>query len=187
MGITFNNGVVLAAERRFSYGTFVVSRHAKKVFKITDQVGAACAGMAADMQILVRQITAYVKIRELEINRPMPPNSVAKLLGVLLFENRFAPFLAQVIVGGLDGKPSIFVLDPIGSVIPDEYASVGTGAEMAIGVIDAEYTPGLKEEDAKKLAVKAIRAAIQRDSASGDGVEMLVLTPSNANTETLSF
>lgn len=187
VGITYPQGVVLGAEKRFTYGTFVVSRSGKKVFSISDKVGAACAGMVADMQVLVRQITAYVKIRELELGRPMAPNSVAKLMSVLLFEMRYTPLLTQTIIGGVGEKPSIYVLDPLGSVIPDEYAAVGSGAEMAIGVIESEYNPNMTESQAKELAVKSIKSAIQRDAASGDGVDLLVLTADGCKTESINF
>ncbi|MBI4258562.1 MAG: proteasome subunit beta [Thaumarchaeota archaeon] len=187
VGIAFKDGVVLGAEKRFTYGTFVVSRSGKKVFSITDKVGAACAGMVADMQVLIRQITSYAKLRELELSRPIPPNSVAKLMSVLLFEMRYTPLLTQVIIGGVDGKPAIYVLDPLGSIIPDEYAAVGTGAEMAIGVVEAEYAPNMTEKQAKELVVKSIRSAVQRDAASGDGVDILVLTEKGSETESLNF
>ena len=70
VGISFDNGVVLASEKRVSYGNFVVNKNTKKTFPVTDQVGAACAGMIADMQILVRQVGALAKIRKL--TRPWP-------------------------------------------------------------------------------------------------------------------
>ncbi|MBI2185094.1 MAG: proteasome subunit beta [Thaumarchaeota archaeon] len=187
VGVTFKDGVVLGAEKRFTYGTFVVSRSGKKVFNITDRVGAACAGMVADMQVLIRQITSYAKLRELELNRPIPPNSVAKLMSVVLFEMRYTPLLTQVIIGGVDGKPTIYVLDPLGSIIPDDYATVGSGAEMAIGVVESEYTANMTEEQAKELVVKAIRSAVQRDAASGDGVDLLVLTQNGSKSESMNF
>ncbi|MEM4318228.1 MAG: hypothetical protein QXQ68_09240, partial [Candidatus Nitrosocaldaceae archaeon] len=58
VGVTFDDGVVLAAEKRISLGTYVMSKSGKKTFKLTEKVGAACAGMIADMQILMRQIEA---------------------------------------------------------------------------------------------------------------------------------
>jgi len=187
VGITYKDGVILGAEKRISYGTYVVSRTGKKVFKISDYVGAACAGMVADMQVLIGEISSNVKIRELELRRPVPPNSVAKFMSVLLFEKRFTPFLTQVVIGGIDGQPSIFVLDPLGSVIPDEYASVGTGAEVAIGVIESGYTKGLSEKDAKDLAVISIKSAIQRDATSGDGVDLLIISREGTREEAISF
>ncbi len=176
VGITYNDGVLLAAEKRVSYGNFVVNKNTKKTFNVTDHVGAACAGMVADMQVLVRQVSALSKIRKLETRRNVEPNSVAKLMSVIMFERRYFPLLTQVVVGGVTtGKPEIYTLDPLGSVLPDRYAAVGTGAEMALGVMDAEFDENLDEEKATNLALKSIRSSIQRDSASGDGIDILII------------
>jgi proteasome beta subunit len=187
VGISFDSGVVLASEKRVSYGNFVVNKNTKKTFPVTDKVGAACAGMIADMQILVRQVGALAKIRKLETRRNVPPNSIAKMMSVIMFERRFFPLLTQVIVGGIDNKPQIYTLDPLGSVLPDEYAAVGSGAEMALGVMDGEFRANMSEQSAKELAVKAIKSSIQRDSASGDGIDVLSMTQNHQQEESLTL
>jgi proteasome beta subunit len=176
VGISFNNGVLLASERRVSFGNFVVNKSTKKTFVLTENVGAACAGMVADMNVLARQVTALSKIRKFEIRRDLPTNSVAKLMSVIMFERRYFPLLTQVVVGGYDTKPQIYTLDPLGSLLPDEYASVGSGAEMALGVLDAQYNPKMNEEDARNLAIKSIKSSIQRDASSGDGIDILIIS-----------
>jgi proteasome beta subunit len=185
VGISYQDGVLLAAEKRVSYGNFLVNKNTKKTFPVTEFVGAACAGMIADMQVLVRQVGALAKIRKLETKRNVAPNSVAKLMSVIMFERRFFPLLTQVIVGGVDGKPQIYTLDPLGSLLPDEYAAVGTGAEMALGIMDAEYKKELSEEKAKELAIKAIKSSIQRDSSSGDGIDLLMINSNGYREESL--
>ena len=184
VGITYNDGVVFASERRIAYGNFVVSKTTKKTFVITPHVGAACAGLVADMQILSLQISALAKIRKMEIKRDVPPNTVAKMMSNMMYERRFFPLLTQVIVGGLVDKPVIFTLDPIGSVLPDDYAAVGTGAEMALGILDQQYKKELTEEQAVDLAVKSVRAASMRDSASGDNIDVLVMNKDGAKETT---
>jgi len=184
VGITFNEGVVFASERRIAYGNFVVSKTTKKTFVITPHVGAACAGLVADMQILSLQIAALAKIRRMEIKRDVPPNTVAKMMSNMMYERRFFPLLTQVIVGGLVDKPTIYTLDPLGSVLPDDYAAVGTGAEMALGVLDPQYKKDLTEAQAVDLAVKSVRAASMRDSASGDNIDVLVMNKDGAKETT---
>jgi len=184
VGITFNEGVVFASERRIAYGNFVVSKTTKKTFVITPHVGAACAGLVADMQILSLQIAALAKIRRMEIKRDVPPNTIAKMMSNMMYERRFFPLLTQVIVGGLVDKPIIYTLDPLGSVLPDDYAAVGTGAEMALGVLDPQYKKDLTEAQAVDLAVKSVRAASMRDSASGDNIDVLVMNKDGAKETT---
>jgi proteasome beta subunit len=187
VGITYQDGIVLAAEKRISYGNFVVNKNTKKIFTITDQVASACAGMVADMQVLTRQVGALAKIRKLETRRDMATNSVAKLMSVIMFERRYFPLLTQVIVGGVQTTPEIYTLDPLGSLLPDNYAAVGTGAEMALGIMDAEYKKNMLEDTSKKLAIKAVKSSIQRDSASGDGIDVLTITKKGIEEESLGL
>jgi len=175
VGITYDNGVVIASEKRIAYGNFLVSKTTKKTFQLTPNVGAACAGLVADMQILALQISALAKIRKMEIKREIPPNSIAKMLSNMMYERRFFPFLTQVIIGGFVDKPTIYTLDPLGSVLPDEYAAVGTGAEMALGVLDPQFKEKMTEKEAVELAKKAVKSATLRDSFSGDGIDFLVI------------
>ena len=187
IGITCGDGIVLAAEKRVSYGNFVVNKNTKKVFAITHNVAAACAGMVADMQVLVRQVTALSRIRKLEIRRDVATNSIAKLMSVIMFERRYFPLLTQVVVGGTDPSPQIYTLDPLGSLLPDDYAAVGTGAEMALGVLDSEYKTDISIEVARNLAVKAIKSSIQRDSASGDGIDLVIITDKGIREDTIKL
>ena len=176
VGITYDGGLVLASEKRIAFGNFLVSKTTKKTFEITPKVGATCAGLVADMQILTLQIAALAKIRKMELKREVPPNSVAKMMSNMMYERRYFPLLTQVIVGGVVDKPVLYTLDPLGSVLPDEYAAVGTGAEMALGVLDPQFKQNMTEDEAVDLAKKAVRSASLRDSASGDGLDIMVIT-----------
>ena len=188
VGLVCDRGVILAAEKRVSYGYYIMSRAGKKVFKITDRIGVACAGMVSDMQILVRNVGAYARLYEYEVGRPMSVRAAAKLMSNMLFEQRSFPLLTQTIVGGIDDEgPVLYVLDPLGSVVPDKYAAVGSGAEIAMGVLEAEYKEGLSMELGRELALRAIKSAISRDAISGDGVDMLFITPDGAKEESIRF
>lgn len=187
IGLTYQDGIILAADKRISYGNFVVNKNTKKIFPITDLVASACAGMVADMQVLTRQVGALGKIRKLETRREMATNSVAKLMSVIMFERRYFPLLTQVIVGGVHTTPEIYTLDPLGSLLPDNYAVVGTGAELALGLIDSEYRKNMTEDASKKLAIKAIKSSIQRDSASGDGVDILAISKKGIEEESINL
>ena len=154
----------------------MVSKSTKKTFPITNKVGATCAGLVAHMQILSLQISALAKIRKMELKRDVPPNTVAKMMSNMMYERRYFPLLTQVIVGGVVDKPIMYTLDPLGSVLPDDYAAVGTGAEMALGVLDPQFKPNMSRDEAVELAKHAVRSAALRDSASGDGLDVLVIT-----------
>ena len=184
IGIVCKDGVILAAERRVTYGYFVMSKSGKKVFKIADKVGAACAGIVADMQILTREVGAYLNLYSYEREQSVTVRTAAKLMGSMLFERRYFPYLAQTIVGGIDeGGPKLFVLDPLGSVIEDKFTAVGSGSEIAMGLLESEFKEGLSVEEAKGLARKAVKAASARDIGSGEGLDMLVITNNGVREE----
>ena len=176
VGLTCSDGVVLAAEKRVSWGRMVMSRHGKKVFKITPRMGLAFAGLVSDMQALTREVTAYANLYNLEHNREISVRSMAKLISNMLFQRRMMPLLMETVVGGVDGDgPVLFSMDPVGSLIPDPYISAGTGAPIAMGLLEAQYSEEMDVEAGAELALNAIRSAVARDVVSGDGVDMLVI------------
>jgi proteasome beta subunit len=180
--------VILASEKRASYGGLVFSRAVKKVFKVTEHIGAACAGLVSDMQILVREVGAYVNLFELESGRPISVRPAAKLMSTLLFSRRFLPLITQTIVGGVDEEgPSLYVLDILGSVIPDKYAAVGSGAEIAVGVLEESYRDGITVKEGKDIVTRAIKSAVSRDARSGDGIDFLVITKNGIQEESVKF
>ncbi len=188
VGVVCSEGVILASEKRVSYGYLVVSKGGKKVFKITDSIGAACAGLVSDMQILVREVEAYANLFDLDVGRSISVRAAAKLMSNLLFGRRLAPLITQTIVGGIDEEEaSLYVLDILGSVIPDKYAVVGSGTEIAMGVIEEGYREDLTMEEAKDLVVRAIKSAISRDIMSGDGIDFLLITKDGTREESIKF
>jgi len=188
IGLVCSDGVILASEKRVSYGYMVMSRVGKKVFRLADHIGAACAGLVSDMQVLVREVGAYTSLFRMDTGRLMPVKSAAKVMSNLLFGRRLVPLITQTIVGGMDDEgPSIYVLDVLGSVIPDKFAAVGSGAEIAVGVLEQEYKDGMSTGEAKDLAIRAVKSAISRDVMSGDGVDILVITKEGMQEESTKF
>ena len=177
VGVVCKDGVILAAERRVTYGYFVMSKSGKKVFKIADKIGAACAGIVADMQILTREVGAYLNLYSFEREQSITVRTAAKLMGSMLFERRYFPYIAQTIVGGIDeAGPRLFVLDPLGSVIEDKFTAIGSGSEIAMGLLETDFKEGMAIDDAKGMVRKAVKAASARDIGSGEGLDMLIIT-----------
>jgi len=177
VGIKVRDGVVLAAEKRVSYRGYVMSRAGKKVYRITDRMAMAAAGLFADMQTLRKIMETEIRYQELTTSSRMSVRAAAKLLSAILYRYKSSPFLSEILFGGVDDEgPHLFVLDPVGSVIEDDYAAIGTGAPIAIGIIESGYRSDMAISDARNLAVQAIRAAISRDVMSGDGVDLAIVT-----------
>ncbi|MFB6490214.1 MAG: archaeal proteasome endopeptidase complex subunit beta [Thermoproteus sp. AZ2] len=177
VGIKAADGVVLAAEKRIAYGFYSLSSSGKKVYVVNDRMAIASAGVIADMQTLAKILRVNAKMYELDAKRKPSIAAMAKLLSVIMFSNRVMPFIAEVLVGGYDEEgPHVYVLDPVGSLIEDDYAALGTGAKMAISVLDAGYRRDMTLADARKLAVSAIKAALERDPVSGGGIDIALIS-----------
>ena len=188
IGVVCQEGAILASEKRVAYGYLVISKGGKKVFKITDRVGAACAGLIADMQILSREIEAQANLFSMEVGRPISVRAAAKLMANVLFNRRYAPLITQTIVAGLDEEgTSLYVLDVLGSLISDKYAAVGSGTEIAMGVLEEGYKEDMTLSEAKQLVTRAIKSAISRDVMSGDGVDFLIITKDGLAEESTKF
>jgi len=179
VGVTYPRGVVIAADKRASAGTFIASKKAQKIHPITDNIVFTISGLVADAQILVKWIRNHVKRMSIEQNRPPLVKEVANLTSMLLhnYFRTLIPFMVHFIIGGIDPTgPHIFFLDHTGGAQEDKFISTGSGSPVAYGVLEAEYRRDLTEEDAIKLALRALRSAIKRDAATGDGIDLAVIT-----------
>ena len=188
VGVVCAEGVILASEKRVTYGNLVMSKGGKKVFKLTNQIGAAYAGLVGDMQVLTREVEAQANLFGMEVGRRISVRATAKLMSNILFNRRYAPLITQTIIGGLDDEgPSLYVLDVLGSLIPDKYAAVGSGTEIAMGVLEEGYKENLSIDKAKELVIRAVKSAISRDAMSGDGIDFLIITKEGVTEESIKF
>ena len=177
VGLVFADGVVLAADKRVSYGYTLMSKSGKKVFALNRKIGMSCAGLMGDMQGLAKSLTAEIKIYELQNNRSISVKGAAKLLANILYSAKMLPYYTEILIGGVDDTgPHLYVMDPIGSILEDYYAGLGNGSPVSTGVLDQQYKSGMSRQEAEALAVRAIRAAIARDITTGDGVDVMVIT-----------
>jgi len=177
IGLKTSEGVVLAGEKRLSYDGFVLSRNARKIHMITDRIGVGFAGLMGDVNYLVRLLKYSAKNYELQHGREIRTRSLAKLLSVILYSYKLFPMLTEVVVGGYDEEgPSLYILDPVGSVIEEKYVAVGSGAQLALGYIEPRYHPEISLKEAEELAVNAVKTVIERDVLSGDGIDLVTIT-----------
>jgi proteasome beta subunit len=177
VGLKVDEGVVVGAEKRISYGGFVLSKAGKKVFKISDRMAMAAAGLFGDMQTISRIIAAEVMYRERITSKKMSVRATAKLLSAILYSYKLMPFISEIIFAGYDEEGfHLYVLDPVGSLIEDDYIAVGTGATIAIGILENSYRKDLPLKEAEELCIRAIKTAASRDVASGDGIDLAIIT-----------
>ncbi|MBD3227557.1 MAG: archaeal proteasome endopeptidase complex subunit beta [Candidatus Lokiarchaeota archaeon] len=179
VGIKCEDGIVLASEKRLTFGRMILSRSVKKVFRVSDNIGIACAGLVSDFQKLQSIIEAQINIYNLEEGIKIKPKAAAKLVSNILYRNKFFPYFTSTIIGGADEDGVyLFALDPIGSIIEDNFAAAGSGSEISIGVIEKKYDENMTTDNGKELAIQAISAATKRDPSSGEGIDILVVKSS---------
>ncbi len=178
IGMVTKDGVVLATERRVTSGTMISNKTAQKLFKIDQNIGITIAGLVGDAQVLARYLKAEVSLYRLRRSAPLSAEGAATLLANILSGNRYYPYYAWLIVGGTDAKGGhVFSVDPAGGCIEDKFVSVGSGSPFAYGLVEDGYSRDLPSSDAIDLALRGLTAAMKRDSASGDGYIVHVITP----------
>lgn len=178
VGMVCTDGIVLATDTRaIAGGYFIAHRAVKKIQRIGDYLALTMAGGVADAQSVVDTLRYYANIFKLEKGKPMPVKAAARLASNIFFSARLFPYIADVIVGGVDENGgAIYNVDLFGSLTEDKYHSTGSGSPVAFGILESEYRDDLTIKEAIPIAVKAVNAAIQRNAGTGDGFDVAVIT-----------
>ena len=155
----------------------IMSKTAQKVFRIDRNLALTIAGWVGDAQAVVRYFSAEVALYRLRRNGLLTVDAAATLLANLLNGNRMFPYLAWLILGGVDAKGGhIYSVDAGGGSMEDRFVSVGSGSVFAYGVLDEAYSRDLTISDGIDVALRGLTAAMKRDSASGDGYVVHTIT-----------
>lgn len=177
IGLLCSDGVILATDRRATMGSFIAHKAAKKLFRIDDRMGMTIAGVVADAQRIVDIATAEIKLIKYEMKRDISVRSVAVLISNILFGSRIFPYILRAIVGGIDfNGAQMFVIDLYGSVTKESCIATGSGSPYALAILETEYKKEMSVEEALPTAIKAMKAAMSRDTASGNGFDVAIIT-----------
>ena len=176
IGVVCKDGVILASDTRVTMGTYIAHKHGKKIYKIDDHLAMTISGGVADAQRTVDILTANAQLYRLNMGRPMPISSAARLIANLLFSSRYAPLIAQVLIGGVDDTGQhVFSLDPFGSLTEEKCVATGSGSPIAYGVLEDKYKEDMSATEVLPVIVKAVDSAMKRDAASGDNFNIAVI------------
>ena len=175
--LTCTDGVVLAADTRASAGFFIADRHVMKIQKVDRHLGMTIAGGVADAQNLVDVMRYNANIYRISNREIMPVNSAARLCSNVLFNQRYFPYYVQIILAGYDNKSGgqIYNIDLFGSMTSEKYISTGSGSPVAYGYLESEYKEGSSVNEAYKIAIQAVAAAIRRNSGTGDSINAVII------------
>ncbi len=182
VGILCKDGIVLAADKRATAGYLIANKKFEKVMPITDKIAVTVAGTVSDVQLLVKYLKSELKIKFFRTNSEPTVREAANLMAMFLYSNirRFSviPGIAHFVMGGKDDSGfHVYDLAPDGSIaLVDDYVSSGSGSVYAMGVLETLYKKGISVDEGVKLAAKSITAALRRDIASGNGIDIFTIT-----------
>ncbi len=183
VGITTAEGVVAAADRRASIGNVVAHKDVQKIEQVHPRAVLTLAGSVSGAQALVQNIQAEVRLHEARRGEPPSIPALATLASNMMQGGRFS--IITPILAGVDGDGNhLYTLDPMGSALPDEYTATGSGMQYAFGVMEDGYRDDLSNDEAMDLAVRAVRSAVERDTSSGNGVSVAVVTDDGVDIRT---
>ena len=175
VGIKAEDGVVLATDMRASMGYMVSSKDVQKVEEIHPTGALTIAGSVSAAQNLISSLKAEVRLYEARRGEHMSMKALSTLTGNFLRSGAF--FIVSPILGGVDDEgPHIYSLDPLGGTTEEEYTVSGSGSQYALGLLEQEYEEEISIEDAKSAATRAVKSAVERDLASGNGINIAVVT-----------
>jgi len=180
VGLVCKDCVILAADKRATAGNLIVDKKVSKVVKINEYLAVTTAGTVSEIQLLIKYLRAELKLKEIRTNSKPTVKEAANLMAGMVYGSirtfSTIPGIAHFLVGGIDTDVHLYDIFPDGSINKiSDFVCSGSGSVFAYGVLEASYKPGLSEDQGVSLAVKAINAALQRDTASGQGVDVFVI------------
>ena len=177
IGITYNGGVIVGADHRATMGHFVANKSVQKLFRIGDNIALTTAGLVGHAQSLSRTLAAELNLFTLKRDRQMTVKGAATLTANILVGR---PHWVQLLIAGVDGEGShVYSIDSAGGSIPDLYCATGSGSPYMYGVLEDQFKEGMKEREALTVAAKALLASAHRDAASGNGMDLAIISEKN--------
>jgi proteasome beta subunit len=183
VGISTEDGVVIATDKRASLGgRFVSNKNVQKVEQVHPTAALTLVGSVGGAQSFIRNLRAESNLYESRRGEKMSIHAMATLAGNFA---RGGPFFAiNPILGGVDDDGShVYSIDPAGGVMKDDYTVTGSGMQLAHGALEGEYSEDLSIEEAQNLAARAVNAATERDTGSGNGIFIATVTDEGVEIE----
>ena len=192
VGIRCKDGMIVGADRRVTAGgQIVVKKDFQKVIQINDYLLMAVAGNAADAKMLARVASAELRLKELKTKTQPTVKEAANFIALMSFRNIRAPSMIPSIVGSIvggvnaDGSTELYTLEPAGGIdeVTDYDANFGSGMAFVLGLLERKYQKDISVKEGIELAVEALKSSTQRDTASGNGIDVFSITKSGITHE----
>ncbi|GMT04032.1 hypothetical protein PENTCL1PPCAC_26206 [Pristionchus entomophagus] len=177
VAVTYKDGVVMGADSRATAGNIIADKHCEKVHYVTDSIYACGAGTAADLDQVCKMLSSSLRLLELNTGRKARVITALRIAKQHLF-NYMGYIGAYLLIGGVDPTgPYLFDVSANGTTMARPFAAQGSGSYAAISVLEKDFKIGMTEEEASKLVQEALHAGMHGDNASGNSLNLVVITP----------
>ncbi|MES1921155.1 Proteasome subunit beta type-6, variant 2 [Bonamia ostreae] len=132
----------------------------------------------AILQAVASYSQYYLDILESEMESKASVETAAKVARKILYDNK-QNINGSMIVAGFNAKnkkPEIYTIPFGGALIEQEFAIAGSGAAYLQGFCDSAFKRDMSKDECEEFVSKAIAHAIARDSSSGCGVRLVVVS-----------
>jgi len=176
VGVIYKDGVILASDTRATSGNIIADKNCQKLHPMSKKIFCAGAGTAADCNMVTSMMASNLVLHQLNTGRESRVSTVVRMLKQYLYRYQGHVGCA-LIIGGVDSTGyHLYSIAPHGSSDHVPYVTMGSGSLSAIAILETHWKPDMELEDAKKLAVNAIRGGIFNDLMSGSNVDIAILT-----------
>ncbi len=174
LALRYQNGVVMAGDRRATEGHLVAHRRIRKVFpadKFSAVAIAGTAGLAIDMVRLFQvELEHYEKIEGVRLSLDGKASFLARMVRDQL-PLAFQGLGVVPMFAGFDEKEGtgrLYSFDVVGGRYEEiDFGSTGSGARLAKSFLRTVYTEDLDADQASDIAIRALVSASQEDTATG--------------------
>jgi proteasome beta subunit len=177
VGLVCKDAVIFGTDKRASMAYFVSSKTAKKLHKIQEHLYMTIAGTVADAQYLIDVLRAETSLYQYKEEKPIKVKSAGKILSNILYQNKMFPYQVGLLLGGVTEEegPTLLDIGAYGSILPEKFASVGSGQNFSYGVLEAKFKDNLSVAEGKEIVIKSVTSSIIRDMASGNGIDIAIV------------
>lgn len=174
LALRWTDGILMAGDRRATAGNVISHRRVKKVYPADDRSAVAIsgtAGMAIELTKLFQtEIEHYEKIEGARLSLDGKANYLARMVRSNL-ALAFQGLIVVPIFCGYDDATQagkLYSYDVVGGRYDEQdYATTGSGGNEARAFLKGAWREGLSESDAIGVALEALIAAAEEDSATG--------------------
>jgi len=180
LGITYKDGVMIAADTLASYGSLARFADVQRVVPIGKFSILGSSGDFSDFQYILKVLDELVTADEMtDDGSLLSPHSIQSYLTRLMYQrrNKMNPLYDELVVGGLrDGKKFLGYIDHKGVSFQGDTIATGYGAYIAIPLLRKYWKPDMSYQEAKDLLDGCLRVLYYRDARAYNRVRLATST-----------